>query len=65
MDNGWHKPLDEDSIDNEKHLLHGVIHCNGYGHLLCVNGIEEGSKVLSGREIMDLWDRICTNLRVR
>ena len=42
MDNGWHKPLDEDSIDNEKHLLHGVIHCNGYGHLLCVNGIEEG-----------------------
>ncbi|KAG4964035.1 hypothetical protein JHK82_040703 [Glycine max] len=65
MDNGWHKPLDEDSIDNQKHLLHGVIHCNGYGHLLCVNGIEGGSKILSGREIIDLWDRICTNLRAR
>ncbi|TKY56679.1 PHD finger protein MALE MEIOCYTE DEATH 1 [Spatholobus suberectus] len=65
MDNGWHKPLDEDAIDNQGHLLHGVIHCNGYGHLLCVNGIEGGSKVLTGREIMDLWDRICTNLRAR
>ncbi|CAJ1970876.1 unnamed protein product [Sphenostylis stenocarpa] len=65
MDSGWHKPLDEDSIDNQRHLLHAVIHCNGYGHLLCVNGIEGGSKVLSGREIMDLWDRVCTNLRVR
>ncbi|ESW13928.1 hypothetical protein PHAVU_008G238400 [Phaseolus vulgaris] len=65
MDSGWHKPLDEESIENQRHLLHGVIHCNGYGHLLCVNGIEGGSKVLSGREIMDLWDRVCTNLRVR
>lgn len=65
MDNGWHKPLNEESLDNQSHLLHGVIHCNGYGHLLCLNGIEGGSKILSGREIMDLWDRICTNLRAR
>ncbi|MED6155020.1 hypothetical protein PIB30_001702 [Stylosanthes scabra] len=65
MDNGWNKPLPEDAIDNQGHLLHGVIHCNGYGHLVCINGIEGGSKVLSGREIMDLWDRICTNLGAR
>ncbi|KAK7300663.1 hypothetical protein RJT34_11511 [Clitoria ternatea] len=65
MDNEWHKPLGEGALDNQSHLLHGVIHCNGYGHLLCINGVEGGSKVLSGREIMDLWDRICTNLRAR
>ncbi|KAL1308275.1 hypothetical protein HN51_050209 [Arachis hypogaea] len=65
MDNWWNKPLPEDAIDNQDHLLHGVIHCNGYGHLVCINGIEGGSKVLSGREIMDLWDRICTNLGAR
>ncbi|XP_028784612.1 PHD finger protein MALE MEIOCYTE DEATH 1-like [Neltuma alba] len=59
------KPLNEGSLDNQSHLLHGMIHCNGYGHLLCVNGIEGGSKFLSGREIMDLWDRICTILRTR
>lgn len=65
MDNGWHKPLGEGALDNQGHLLHGVVHSNGYGHLVCLNGIEGGSKVLSGREIMDLWDRICTCLRVR
>jgi len=61
MDSGWRKPLDEDSIDNQRHLLHGVIRCNG-----CVNGIEGGSKVLSGKEI---WiygiGYACTNLRIR
>ncbi|AES99203.2 PHD finger protein MALE meiocyte DEATH protein [Medicago truncatula] len=65
MDDGWHKPLNEEALDDQSHLLHGVIHCNGYGHLVCLNGIEGGSKFLSGREIMDLWDRICTNLRAR
>lgn len=44
---------------------HGLIHCNGFGHLLCINGIEGGSKYLCGREIMDLWDRICTFLQTR
>ncbi|CAL0315703.1 unnamed protein product [Lupinus luteus] len=65
MDSGWHKPLDDSALDNQSHLLHGVIHCNGCGHLICINGYEGGSKVLSGREIMDLWDRICTNLKAR
>eukprot|EP00268_Persea_americana_P020398 TRINITY_DN2058_c0_g1_i13.p1 TRINITY_DN2058_c0_g1~~TRINITY_DN2058_c0_g1_i13.p1 ORF type:complete len:542 (+),score=81.86 TRINITY_DN2058_c0_g1_i13:291-1916(+) len=47
------------------HLLHGVVHVNGYGHLLKINGREGGSKFLSGCHIMDFWDRLCKMLRVR
>ncbi len=52
-------------LDLQSHLLHGVIHCNGFGHLLRINGREKGSNFASGREIMDLWDRICAMLRAR
>ncbi|PIN20021.1 PHD Zn-finger protein [Handroanthus impetiginosus] len=52
-------------LENTTHLLHGVIHANGYGHLLRVNGREGGSKVLSGRHIMNFWDRLCRMLGVR
>ncbi|KAH9330687.1 hypothetical protein KI387_002795, partial [Taxus chinensis] len=52
-------------LDSQTHLLHGMIHSNGFGHLLCINGREAGSKYLSGREIMDLWDRMCAMLRAR
>lgn len=65
MDDGWNKPMDDAVFDLQTHLLHGLIHCNGFGHLLCINGIEGGSKYLCGREIMDLWDRICTFLQTR
>ncbi|OVA08645.1 zinc finger protein [Macleaya cordata] len=51
-------------IELRSHLLHGVLHSNGFGHLISINGIEKGSK-LAGNEIMDLWDRICTGLRAR
>lgn len=47
------------------HLLQGVVHSNGYGHLLRINGREGGSKFLSGSHIMDFWDRLCKMLRVR
>ncbi|MCL7033993.1 hypothetical protein MKW94_002387 [Papaver nudicaule] len=47
------------------HLLHAVVHSNGFGHLLRVNGKEGGSKLLSGCDIMNFWDRLCTTLRVR
>lgn len=50
---------------SQNHLLHGVIHCNGFGHLLRINGREKGSDFASGREIMDLWDRMCAMLRAR
>ncbi|XP_058079014.1 PHD finger protein PERSISTENT TAPETAL CELL 1 [Magnolia sinica] len=52
-------------VDVQGHLMHGVIHSNGFGHLLCVNGIEGGSEFIPGHLIMDFWDRICTGLRVR
>ncbi|XP_043722087.1 PHD finger protein MALE MEIOCYTE DEATH 1 [Telopea speciosissima] len=65
IDDEWTRPLEGRVFDLQTHLLHGLIHCNGFGHLLCINGIEGGSKSLCGREVMDLWDRICTQLRTR
>lgn len=61
----WIKPMAEDVLELNTHLLHGMIHCNGFGHLLCINGKEEGPIPFSADELMDLWDRICTILRVR
>ncbi|CAH9070910.1 unnamed protein product [Cuscuta epithymum] len=52
-------------LEDTNHLLHGVVHANGYGHLLRVNGREGGSKVLSGSHIMNFWDRLCKVLGVR
>ncbi|KAM7256784.1 hypothetical protein ACFE04_012525 [Oxalis oulophora] len=52
-------------LENNTHLLHGVVHSNGYGHLLTVNGREGGSQILSGTDIMNFWDRLCTALSVR
>ncbi|KAI3886124.1 hypothetical protein MKW92_046171 [Papaver armeniacum] len=66
VENDWHKfPNKSLFHDHQTHLLHGLIHCNGFGHLLSINGFEGGSKFFCGREIMDLWDRICTALRAR
>eukprot|EP00253_Pinus_taeda_P012177 PITA_12177 len=53
-------------LDMRTHLLHGMLHSNGFGHLISLNGREKGySKFTSGREFMDLWDRICSMLRAR
>ncbi|KAI3665157.1 hypothetical protein L6452_43778 [Arctium lappa] len=65
IDNEWNKPLDNGVLDLQTHILHGLIHCNGFGHLLCINGSEGGSNFICGREVMDLWDRICTTLHSR
>ena len=35
-------------FDSHAHLLHGVVHANGFGHLARVNGREGGSQQLSG-----------------
>lgn len=51
--------------ENNTHLLHGVIHANGYGHLLTLNGKEGGSSLLSGSDIMGFWDRLCAAMSVR
>ncbi|CAN8238370.1 unnamed protein product [Cochlearia groenlandica] len=65
IDTEWDLPLEDDVLDLQTHLLHGLIHTNGMGHLICINGMEGGSKYLYGREIVDLWDRICSNLGAR
>ncbi|XP_022718188.1 PHD finger protein At1g33420 isoform X2 [Durio zibethinus] len=52
-------------FQDNTHLLHGIVHSNGYGHLLIVNGREGGSNRLSGFQIMNFWDRLCTTLSVR
>ncbi|XP_027087399.1 PHD finger protein At1g33420-like [Coffea arabica] len=52
-------------LEDTTHLLHGVVHANGFGHLLRVNGRESGSRLLSGRHIMNFWDRLCKILGVR
>ncbi|XP_023904626.2 PHD finger protein At1g33420 [Quercus suber] len=52
-------------FEDHTHLLHAVVHSNGYAHLLTVNGREGGSLFLSGRHIMDFWDRLSTSLALR
>ena len=51
--------------DSSRHLLHGVVHANGFGHLLRVNGRESGSGRTTGAQMVDLWDALCQNLRAR
>ncbi|KAL6268900.1 hypothetical protein ACE6H2_025811 [Prunus campanulata] len=52
-------------LHDNTHLLHAVIHSNGFAHLLTLNGRQGGSTLLSGRHILDLWDRLCHTLSVR
>lgn len=52
-------------LEDHTHLLHAVVHSNGYAHLLTLNGREGGSSLLSGRQIMSFWDRLCASLAVR
>ncbi|XWS49943.1 hypothetical protein CRYUN_Cryun12cG0045900 [Craigia yunnanensis] len=51
-------------VELQSHILHGDFHTNGFGHLLCVNGMEMGSD-LAGYQIMDFWDCLCTGLLTR
>ncbi|KAK3020775.1 hypothetical protein RJ639_045847 [Escallonia herrerae] len=51
-------------VEFQGHVMHGVFHSNGFGHLLCINGVEMGSD-LAGYQIMEFWDRLCTGLQAR
>ncbi|KAL1803478.1 hypothetical protein DCAR_0935177 [Daucus carota subsp. sativus] len=65
-DDNLNKPLNGDFLQNRNHLLHGLIHCNGYGHLLAINLLDDDdSSSLHGNDIMELWDRLCTTLQIR
>lgn len=51
-------------IELQGHMMHGVFHSNGFGHLVCVNGLETGSN-LAGNQIMEFWNRLCNGLQAR
>ena len=51
-------------MELQGHILHGVFHSNGFGHLLCLNGLEMGNS-LPGYIVMDFWDRLCNALKAR
>ncbi|MCD9559566.1 hypothetical protein HAX54_017616 [Datura stramonium] len=36
----WNKHLEDGVFDDQTHVLHGLIHSNGFGHLISINGIE-------------------------
>ncbi|CAL5088076.1 unnamed protein product [Urochloa decumbens] len=65
INHGAEKPLSKGTATSRGHLLHGVVHLNGFGHLVALNGFEGGSDFIAGHQIMDLWDRICAALNVR
>ncbi|KAG9156983.1 hypothetical protein Leryth_009026 [Lithospermum erythrorhizon] len=57
----WNKPLKADFEKISTHFLHGLIHCNGYGHLISING----SDCLTSNDVMNFWDHLCTILNTR
>ncbi|EER96823.1 PHD finger protein PERSISTENT TAPETAL CELL 1 [Sorghum bicolor] len=64
INHGPEKPS-KGTATSRGHLLHGVVHLNGFGHLVALHGFEGGSEFVAGHQIMDLWDRICSSLNVR
>lgn len=61
----WYKNLKLEFSDLRTHILYGLIHCNGYGHLICVNGFKVDSNIFCESDLMDFWDRICSSLNTR
>lgn len=59
------KASGSDKLQSQHQLMHAVVHSNGFGHLLSVNGIAGGSEVVSGHQILDLWNRLCSALNLR
>ena len=55
----------ENMFNSKSHLLHGILHMNGFGHLCRVNGREGGSTLFTGTQLMDVWDDLCCVLRAR
>lgn len=41
-------------FDSTAHLLHGVLHANGFGHLMRINGLEGGSENVTGKALHTL-----------
>ncbi|KAK1349775.1 hypothetical protein POM88_054782 [Heracleum sosnowskyi] len=62
-DDNLNRPLKGDFLANRNHLLHGLIHYNGYGHLLSINNSINNSDD-DDSNLLDLWDRLCTTLQI-
>lgn len=41
---------EESVFESKDHLLHGMLHLNGFGHLLRMNGSQGGSRKLIGEQ---------------
>ena len=41
-------------FDSTSHVLHGVLHANGFGHLVRINGLEGGSEHVTGEPPLHL-----------
>ena len=52
-------------LDYQTHLMHGTLHANGCGHLMRINGREAGSLHLSGQQLIQIWEKLCTVLNAR
>ncbi|XP_076914230.1 PHD finger protein At2g01810-like [Bidens hawaiensis] len=51
---------------DDSYILHGLIHCNGFGHLISVNKLDLGSLVcLTESNVMSFWNSICSSLKTR
>nr|GEV86228.1 PHD finger protein At2g01810-like [Tanacetum cinerariifolium] len=51
---------------DDTHILHGLIHCNGFGHLISINKLQLDSTILlTESDVMNLWDSICYSLKTR
>ncbi|XP_040371485.1 PHD finger protein MALE MEIOCYTE DEATH 1 isoform X1 [Rosa chinensis] len=61
----WNECLNESVLDNPQgnSLLYVVIHMNAYAHLLWIQRSSSG--VMSGSNLMDIWDCLCKNLEIR
>jgi hypothetical protein len=62
------KGLDEPEClvhEDPNHLLHGLVHSNGFGHLISLNRIQGVSQILTGSDLMRFWDSLCKVLGVR
>ncbi|KAG6396780.1 hypothetical protein SASPL_142937 [Salvia splendens] len=61
----WNEPLDVDFAELESLKLYGLVHCNGFGHLVCIHGLRYNFNFFGAEDSVEFWDRLCTLLRVR
>ncbi|KAL0459843.1 UNVERIFIED_CONTAM: PHD finger protein MALE MEIOCYTE DEATH 1 [Sesamum latifolium] len=58
-------PLHESFDEIQSNSLYGLIHCNEYRHLHCINHLQNKSGFLIAAESMEFCDHMCTTLRTK